>query len=322
MDVKAHCYVEVRFEDEWMDMLAEKENYPQPLLFFGGGSNLLFLNDYKGTVVRVMTKGITTIFEDERHILVNVAAGEPWDDFVAFAVKNGWGGLENLSLIPGMTGTAPVQNIGAYGVEVKDVVTSVEAVNIETQEKIVLTNQECEFGYRDSIFKRRMKSSHLIVSVTFRLDKQPVLNTSYGMIQKELERRGVAAPNIHDVRDVVCAIRRSKLPDPAVMGNAGSFFKNPVISVDNFEKLLSRFPAMVHFPQGAYHKIAAAWLIEQCGWKGKRMGDVGVHENQPLVLVNYGNATGAQIMGLAKAIIDSVEERFGIRLEPEVNIIG
>ena len=221
-----------------------------------------------------------------------------------------------------MVATAPVQNIGAYGVELKDHVERVDTINIDTLERVSLNNEECRFGYRESIFKNSMKSEFLILSVVFRLDKQPSLRTEYGNIRNELDRMQADPIGIKEVREAVCNIRRSKLPDPAVLGNAGSFFKNPLISGERFRELQNEFPDISNFPQGVDYKIAAAWLIDQCGWKGKRIGDAGVHENQPLVLVNHGLANGNQIMELAIAIISSVKSKFGIELVPEVNIIG
>ena len=322
IDAKARCFAEIFFEDELVDFLIKKDRYPQPLLFIGGGSNILFRTDFAGTVIRILTKGITLTYEDDDRVIITVAAGEPWDDFIGFTVGMGWGGLENLSLIPGMTGTAPVQNIGAYGVELKDTLHQLEAINIETLEKRIFTNAQCEFGYRDSVFKSKFRDKFLILKVSFQLDKKPALKLDYGTIRQELQKMNIDFPTISHVREAVCAIRRSKLPDPSVMGNAGSFFKNPVISGEKFNVLREKFPGIISFAQGENHKIAAAWLIEQCGWKGIRRGDAGVHEVQPLVLINYGSATGDQILDLGLQIIGSVQEKFGIVLEPEVNIIG
>ena len=281
---------------------------------------MLFTKDFPGTVVRLCTKGITIVEEDENSVLIRAASGENWDGFVNFCVSKGWGGLENLSMIPGNVGTGPIQNIGAYGVELKDKIEDLEALRIETLEKVVLSKEQCEFGYRDSIFKGRERGKYFILNVRFRLSKQPELKLDYGTIREELQAMNRINLTISDVREAVCSIRHRKLPDPVRIGNAGSFFKNPVIPVQQFINLKERFPEIVTFQQKDGVKIAAAWMIEQCGWKGKRFGDAGVHENQPLVLVNYGSATGDEILSLSNRIIDSIEEKFGIRLDPEVNV--
>ena len=322
IDAKARCFVDLLSDDDVTGFLKEKDKFPKPLLFLGSGSNVLFRKDFDGTVLRILTKGIDIRKEEGDRLFVNAAAGEIWDDFVSYTVGKGWGGLENLSLIPGMVGTAPVQNIGAYGVELKDVLHELEAVGVDNPEPRIFTNAECEFGYRESIFKRKLKNKYLIVNVTFRLDKIPVLKLDYGTIRQELNRKNIDHPTLAQVRELVSSIRRSKLPDPSVTGNAGSFFKNPVIPGGKFLELKDKFPEIVSFPQGDHFKIAAAWLIEQCGWKGKRIGDAGVHENQSLVLINYGSAAGDEILDLAEQIKRSVREKFGIVLEPEVNIIG
>jgi UDP-N-acetylmuramate dehydrogenase len=320
IDVKTRFFVELRTEEDVFSFLSVSKEYPGPFLFLGGGSNMLFTRDFPGTVVRLCTKGIRVIEEDNDSVLVRSASGENWDDFVKFCVEKGWGGLENLSLIPGNVGTGPIQNIGAYGVELKDRCVDLEAIRVDTLEKVVLTAGQCEFGYRDSIFKSKAKGKYFILSVSFRLSKKSDLKLDYGTIREELQLMNRLEPTIADVREAVCRIRARKLPDPGQIGNAGSFFKNPVISEKQFNSLKERFPGIVSFPNNDGYKIAAAWLIEQCGWKGKRFGDAGVHENQPLVLVNYGSATGEEILHLGNQVMDSVEEKFGIRLEPEVNV--
>ena len=281
---------------------------------------MLFTKNFSGTVIRIGTKGIGVEEENDDFVVVRVAAGENWDDFVRYCVEKGWGGLENLSLIPGNVGTGPIQNIGAYGVEIKDVILDIEVFRIETMVKTVLTGEECEFGYRDSIFKGRDKGKYFILSVRFRLSKHPDLKLDYGSIREELQAMKVSVPTIADVRNAVCRIRQRKLPDPQKTGNAGSFFKNPVVSEAKYLELKERYPAIVSYPSGACYKIAAAWMIEHLGWKGKRAGDAGVHEHQPLVLVNYGSATGKEILQLADLVSKSVFKEFGVRLETEVNV--
>jgi UDP-N-acetylmuramate dehydrogenase len=273
-------------------------------------------------VVHLINKGIEILGSSEDTVMVKAAAGENWHDFVIYCVNKGFGGIENLSLIPGNVGSSPIQNIGAYGVEVKDSLHSLEAMDMETGEILVFSNQECRFGYRDSIFKRDLKGKFAICSVTFELKLKPVVHLAYGAIKQELSGMGIEYPTIADVSKAVCTIRQGKLPDPKVIGNAGSFFKNPTVEKKFAEKLLETFPKMVFYPAGDEKvKLAAGWLVEQCGWKGHREGDAGVHDKQALVLVNYGTATGSNILTLAHRIQNSVYERFGVKLEMEVNVI-
>jgi UDP-N-acetylmuramate dehydrogenase len=320
VDAKAKRLAEVFTGEELVALIRSLDKEKARFFILGGGSNLLFTKDYDGTVVRVSTRGIWVIHEEGEEILVKAEAGEVWDEFVEFCVNKGWGGLENLSLIPGNVGTGPVQNIGAYGAEIKDVLHEVHAFDRETSTERAFTADECHLGYRDSLFKRN-KGRYIILSVTFRLSKNPLLRLDYKDVKEELQRMGVSAPDILTVREAVCSIRRRKLPDPAQIGNSGSFFKNPVIGLSVFENLKSKFPGIVGFPQKDNVKLAAAWLIEQCGWKGYRKGDAGVHPSQPLVLVNYGNATGLEVLELAQSIKMDVREKFGIELEEEVNIL-
>jgi UDP-N-acetylmuramate dehydrogenase len=254
---------------------------------------------------------------------VKVSGGEHWHSFVEYCIARNYAGIENLSLIPGCAGASPMQNIGAYGVEVKDVFDSLEALHIDTKETVTFNNQDCAFGYRESVFKHKYKNQFIILNVTYRLRKQPVFNTSYGAIEQELEQMGVQTLSIKAISEAVIRIRRSKLPDPAEIGNAGSFFKNPTIPVEQFETLQSAYPAMPHYPVAnqALVKIPAGWLIEQCGWKGYRKGDAGCHAKQALVLVNYGHATGNDIYLLSEQIITSIHEKYGITLEREVNLV-
>jgi len=289
-------------------------------LILGGGSNILLTRDIDGLVLKNEIRGVGVVHEDEEHVYVRVGAGEVWHPFVLYCLERDWAGVENLSLIPGSVGAAPMQNIGAYGVEIRDVFHELEAYVIDEQRVYTFSANDCEFGYRESIFKGKYKDRVVILSVTFRLNKKPVFHTSYGDIRNELERMGVKDLNIRAVSQAVISIRQSKLPDPAKIGNAGSFFKNPTVSKEKFEALQVEFPAIVAYPRPVGLKLAAGWLIEQCGWKGFRRGDAGCHGKQALVLVNYGNATGREIYDLSEEILFSVNEKFGVLLEREVNI--
>lgn len=294
----------------------------QPLLVLGGGSNILLTRNFSGLVLKNELRGIEKIKEDKYHVFIKSMAGENWHSFVLHCIENNWAGVENLSLIPGTVGAAPMQNIGAYGVEIKDVFHSLEAVEIATGNYKEFSAEECEFGYRESVFKTSLKGLYIITSVTLKLNKEPVFNTSYGAIQETLEYMGVKNLTIKSVSDAVIHIRQSKLPDPKEIGNSGSFFKNPTVDSIDYEGLRAEFPAIPGYKQPEDKvKIPAAWLIEQAGWKGKTFGQIGVHKNQPLVLVNYGNGKGKDIKKLAFDIKASVAAKFGIELTPEVNII-
>ncbi len=294
-----------------------------PKLFLGGGSNVLFTKDFDGLVVLVKIGGIETVREDESHVWLKAGAGVNWHAFVMHTIGNDMGGVENLSLIPGTVGAAPMQNVGAYGVETKDTFDSLEALGIESGELRVFSHAECRFGYRESVFKHELRGKYIITSVTFRLKKKPsVFNVSYGDIQKTLSEMNVAQPTLRTVSEAVIRIRQSKLPDPAQIGNAGSFFKNPVIARQQFEELKVRFPDLPAYPaETDTVKIPAGWLIEQCGWKGMRVGNTGVHQKQALVLVNYGGADGLEIKNLSEKIQASVLEKYNIRLQAEVNFV-
>ena len=289
----------------------------------GGGSNILLTKDVEKTVVINQTKGICTVKEDENFIELAVASGEDWHEFVMYCIQKGYGGIENMSLIPGSVGAAPMQDIGAYGREIKDVLTYVNAVDLDTREMKKFTNEECEFGYRESIFKKSAKGNYFIVDVGIRLTKKNhQINTSYGDIEKWLNTNQIESPKIKDVSNAVIAIRKSKLPDPNDLGNSGSFFKNPIISSTHFEDLSKKFPLIKSYPVSDQEvKVPAGWLIESLGWKGKRVGNTGSHQNQALVLVNYGNATGSEVKKLAEDIKKSVWDTYQILLETEVNII-
>jgi len=321
IDVKARYFAKLHSDNEMAAFFSSLEPEHLPVLILGGGSNVLFTKDFEGSVACIRSKGIAKLMEDEKHVYLKIAAGEVWDDVVKYAVEHGLGGIENLSLIPGNAGTGPVQNIGAYGVELKDVLYSVEVADVVAQHYRAFRPADCEFGYRTSIFKKQRKDRFVITGLCLKLAKQPVLKLSYGDIGKELEKAGVKEPTISAVRDIIIKIRSSKLPDPAILGNAGSFFMNPVISSDDHARLIEQYHNMPSFRSGDAIKVPGAWLIERCGWKGRRFGDAGVYSDQPLVLVNYGNATGREILSLAENIIDSVKEKFGITLEKEVNVI-
>lgn len=319
IDVKANQFIEITDKSELKPVL---ESNNLPLLILGGGSNLLLTKDYDGLVVKNNIKGIELLEEDNDSVLLKVGAGENWHEFVMYCISNHYCGIENLSLIPGNVGASPMQNIGAYGVEVKDLITKVEAVNLKDFKVREFSNIECAFGYRTSIFKTSEKGNYFISAVTFKLSKTPNLNTSYGAIDGELKARGITNPTIKDVSDAVIAIRQSKLPDPSEIGNSGSFFKNPVVSVEMKNAILEKFENAPNYPQpdGTF-KMAAGWLIEQCGWKGKMIKNYGVHDKQALVLVNHGGAKGSDIYQLSEDIIRSVKNKFNITLEREVNII-
>ena len=319
---RAHAFVCLQKAEEAQELRSWKAFQSLPHMVLGGGSNVLFTRDYAGLIIQNRMLGMEVVAETPTEVVLAVCAGEPWDALVAHCVAKGWGGLENLSLIPGCVGASPMQNIGAYGVEVKETIEWVEAMEWESGKPLRFTRSECAFGYRESVFKHEWKDRLIITRVAFRLQKEPVLRTTYGAIQEELDRMGAHHPTIASVREAVIRIRQSKLPDPAVLGNAGSFFKNPVIPKEEAEALLLRFPNAVHFPQGNHLvKLAAGWLIEQAGWKGYRRADAGVHRLQALVLVNYGHATGNEIWQLSEDIIKSVWDTFGVKLEREVNLV-
>ena len=291
-------------------------------LILGGGSNILFTKNFDGLVLKNKIKGITTVHENEDHIYVKAGAGENWHDFVLHCIDNNFAGVENLSLIPGNVGASPMQNIGAYGVEIKDVFYSLEAYHISEKKLATFTLNDCGFGYRDSVFKTKYKDQFVILTVTYRLNKNPLYNISYGAIKEELEKMNVAELDIEAISQAVINIRSSKLPDPNIIGNAGSFFKNPEVSGDKFKMLKAKFENIVGYKlNNGNIKLAAAWLIEQCGWKGYRRCDAGCHTQQALVLVNYGKATGKEIFDLSEEIKQSVKDKFDVVLVREVNII-
>lgn len=323
MSVKARYFTRVETLQELQDAVAFSHDNAVPMLLLGGGSNVLLREDFPGLVIQIALKGIAQQCSDERHLRINAASGENWHGFVAHCLNNGLYGLENLALIPGCVGAAPMQNIGAYGVEVKDYITDVQVLDIESGLIETMNNTECAFAYRDSVFKGALRGRKVVLSVTFELSRTPALNLNYGALADALAHKGTAV-NAQDVFDAVCAIRREKLPDPNVLGNAGSFFKNPVLSTEDFANLQKAHPALPSFPiSGTEHgrKVPAAWLIEQAGWKGRRQGGAAVYEKQALVIVNRDRATAQDVESLALAIIESVQTRFGVRLEPEVQWI-
>lgn len=310
-------------QEEVKEILNWAKTNEQKILLLSGGSNMLIVNDWQGLAIKIEMKGIEIVESNDDEAIVKVSSAEIWDDFVQWCIERNLGGLENLSLIPGRAGTAPIQNIGAYGVEVKDAMTELTALEIETGKLRIFTNEECEFGYRDSVFKNELKGQYLILDVSFKLTKKNhKLHTEYGAIGNELTKMNIENPTIKDIAQAVTKIRQSKLPDPKTIGNSGSFFKNPIIDQKLFDELKSKHSNMVAYPSSnGMVKVAAGWLIENAGWKGKRFGDAGVHENQALVLVNYGNATGMEIYDLSEKIIQDIFEKYNIRLEREVNII-
>jgi UDP-N-acetylmuramate dehydrogenase len=291
-------------------------------LIVGGGSNILFKDHVNRLVLKNDIPGLDIIKEDTNHVYVKAGAGENWHGFVQFCLQHNWAGVENLSLIPGCVGASPMQNIGAYGVEIKEVFEQLEAFHLHDKKVHVFSATDCEFGYRESVFKGKYKNQYIILNVTYRLNKQPRFNTSYGAIEQELERMGVQQLSIQAISQAVINIRTSKLPDPAKIGNAGSFFKNPSVAAVVYEQLKKQYPAIVGYPNAdGTIKLAAGWLIEQSGWKGYRRGDAGVHDKQALVLVNHGDATGKDIYDLSEDVMKSVYEKFGVHLEREVNVV-
>lgn len=321
IDCKARYFVSISTIEELKEVLANKKFENRFLL--GGGSNMLLTGDIDALVIHLNLKGITILSEDQQKVNIEVMAGENWHQFVMFCISNNYGGVENLSLIPGNVGTAPIQNIGAYGVELKDTFVKCNALEIDTQRERVFTKTDCNFGYRNSVFKNDLKGKYIITSVVFELTKTDhKKSTSYGAIQDKLAKKNIFDPTIKDISDAVISIRESKLPDPAKLGNSGSFFKNPVIDSETFREFRVKFPEAPFYEVSASQfKIPAGWLIEQAGFKGKQFGDAGVHKNQALVLVNYGDASGQEIWELAILIQKKIKEMFGIYIEPEVNVI-
>lgn len=322
IDANADYFAHIEDADQLAELLTNSTFTQMPKLILGEGSNILFTKNYDGIVIKNAIKGIKVINEDDHYVWVQVGAGENWHDFVTYCVRQGFGGTENLSLIPGTVGAAPVQNIGAYGVELREILFQLDAMNLQAGRIRTFTNAECQFGYRDSVFKNALKQQYVILSVVFQLTKKPTINAEYSSLKEALRNVKSANINIKTISDAVIDIRRSKLPDPKTLGNAGSFFKNPIVTHHHFSDIQKKFPEIPHYIQHQDAiKLNAAWLIEQCGWKGKRFGNVGTYEKQALVLVNYGDSKGIEVLDLANKIQQSVHHEFGISLEPEVLLV-
>lgn len=321
VDVSCRYFAEISSEKDIRDLIADNKYTGSPKFVLGGGSNILFTKNFDGIILHNHFEGIGVVSVDEDYAFVKAGAGEVWHDLVLYCLAKNFGGIENLSLIPGFVGAAPIQNIGAYGEELKNVFHSLTAIDLTSGESKTFSIDECRFGYRDSIFKREAKNKYIITDVTLRMNKKPAINTTYGAIEKELGHMHVTSPTIRDVSNAVIKIRTSKLPDPKVIGNCGSFFKNPTIPIEKYDRLQQVFPDLVAYPAPGAMKLSAGWMIEKCGWKGKRHGNVGMHKDQALVLVNYGGATGRELLQHAAEVQKSVKESFGIIMEAEVNVL-
>jgi UDP-N-acetylmuramate dehydrogenase len=317
----ARYFCIVKRKDEIDEAISWCTHQNKPYLLLGGGSNLLFTKDFNGLIIKMEIKGIKLLKETPSEVLISVGAGENWHLLVKYCVQKGWGGIENLSLIPGTVGAAPIQNIGAYGVEAKDSIQAITAFDTQLNKWVVLQNKDCHFDYRNSLFKQE-KNRYIITEVQFSLQKQPTLHTDYGAIREVLHHKQIKQASIEDISNAIIEIRTAKLPDPLVLGNAGSFFKNPTVSIELFNQLKQSHDNIVAFPiSDTQYKLAAGWLIEQAGWKGKKKGPVGCYEKQALVIVNYAQASGKEIFDFSEEIIQSVQSQFGIQLEREVNIV-
>tara|TARA_B110000483_G_scaffold120422_1_gene145373 strand:+ start:1259 stop:2275 length:1017 start_codon:yes stop_codon:yes gene_type:complete len=322
IDVKAKYFTSINTVNELIEIKKSEKFKDHELLILGGGSNILFTKDFNGLVILNNIKGKEIVDQNDDSIILKIGAGENWHELVMYCVDNGWGGIENLSLIPGNTGTAPMQNIGAYGVEIKETFVELEALEISSGKIVKFSNSECEFGYRESVFKNKMKNKYIILNITLELNKNPILNINYGDVKAILETKKIETPTIKDVSNAIISIRQRKLPDPKKIGNSGSFFKNPIIDINQLKLIKEKYPNVVSYKINKNEfKIAAGWMIEKVGWKGKKFNNFGVHENQALVLVNYGLANGKEIFNLSEKIILDIKEKFGITLEREVNII-
>jgi UDP-N-acetylmuramate dehydrogenase len=320
IDAVAKYYAAFQTRDELEELVTFKDASDR--LILGGGSNLLFTKNYDGLIIKNEIKGIQELHEDSDYVYIRAGAGENWHGLVLHCIERNWAGIENLSLIPGNVGASPMQNIGAYGVEIEDVFWSLEAYHMHDKKIVTFTKNDCAFGYRESVFKNKYKGQFVILNVTYQLKKKPVFHTDYGAIMEELERMGTTALSIKAISEAVINIRSSKLPDPAKIGNAGSFFKNPSVPKEKYLLLKQQFEKIVGYENAdGTVKLAAGWLIEQCGWKGFRKGNAGCHDRQALVLVNHGNASGKEIYDLSTEILQSVQEKFGVALEREVNIV-
>lgn len=322
VDVKAKYFVSINTINKLIEVTKTNVFKDLQLLILGGGSNILFTKDFDGLVILNNIKGKEIIDQNQKSIFLKIGAGENWHELVMYCVDNGWGGIENLSLIPGNTGTAPMQNIGAYGVEIKETFVELEALEISSGKIVKFNNSDCEFGYRESVFKNKMKNQYIILNITLELKKNPVININYGDVKAILETQNIKNPAIKEVSNAIISIRQSKLPDPKKIGNSGSFFKNPIVTLNQLELIKKKYPNVVNYEINENEfKIAAGWLIERAGWRGKKFNNYGVHEKQALVLVNYGLANGMEIFDLSEKIILDIKDKFGITLEREVNII-
>ena len=321
IDVNAHLFAEWNSVQDVVDYVKNADVRSHKRLILGGGSNMLLTQDFEGLVIKNAILGRDVIFENQDEVILKIGGGEVWHEIVIWSIAKGWNGMENMSLIPGSVGAAPIQNIGAYGVELKDIFVELEAVHLETGERKVFNLEDCAFGYRESVFKTTYKGEYVIVSVTLRLTKKENFNISYGSISQELELAGVTKLTAKAISDAVITIRQSKLPDPVKLGNSGSFFKNPIISEELYEEVKFEHHGLPAYPASeGMVKVPAGWLIDQAGWKGKRVGNCGVHAKQALVLVNYGGASGQEIFQLSENIIADVIQKYGIELEREVNV--
>jgi len=320
---KAKHFTSIHSVEEFQSLIKTPVYQQEKHLILGGGSNILFTGDFNGLVIKVDIKGVEIVSEDDTTVTIKAGAGELWHALVLHCVEHDWGGIENLSLIPGTVGAAPMQNIGAYGVEIKEVIKNVEAIDLISGQVKVFTNRECSFDYRESVFKQEFKGKYFISSVTLTLTKKNHhFITSYGTLQTTLLEQGVHQLSVRAISNAVIAIRQQKLPDPSVVGNAGSFFKNPTLTPQHYEKLKNTYPEIPGYSTVNQHvKVPAAWLIEKCGWKGKTVEHIGVHPHQALVIVNYGGGTGENIWRLALQILSSVKEKFDVQLQPEVNVV-
>mgnify|MGYP002760885003 CR=1 FL=1 len=323
ISARARYFAIIESESQLKEILRHPKTEDLKIIVLGGGSNVLFADDFDGLILHINIEGREVIKETDDYVWLKIGAGENWHQTVRYCVDRGWGGIENLSLIPGTVGAAPIQNIGAYGVELEEVFERLEAVDIEGRETREYEKKHCEFGYRDSIFKRELKGVVIVTNVVLKLSKDPKLNTSYGAIQSELEKRNIDQPTIRDISDIVIDIRNSKLPNPELLGNAGSFFKNPIVKNEEYKRIKKEYPEVPGYDMGDDKtKVPAGWLIEEAGWKGKVVGNTGTYKQQALVIVNHGGATGAEILNLAERIKKSVKDTFGIALIPEVNIVS
>lgn len=322
IETYAKCFTEINTREEFTQLLSSIEYQTQPTFILGGGSNILLTKNIDALVIKNNLKGISVINENDSYVFVKANAGEVWHEFVMWCIDKNYAGVENLSLIPGCVGASPMQNIGAYGIEIKDVFYELEAIHLKTGELKIFSKSDCEFGYRESVFKHQFKNQFMITSVTFKLSKTPNFHIEYGAIKQELDSMNVSEINIKAISQAVINIRSSKLPNPNELGNAGSFFKNPEVSAEVYTKLKLEFPNIVaYLLENGNYKLAAGWLIEQCGLKGYQVGDAGVHKLQALVLVNYGKASGQEIFDLSTHVLQTVKHKFGVVLEREVNII-